>query len=172
MKATFFVVNTEYNMKTLLNNIVKGGHSIGIHSVTHNYSEIYASEEAFFADLYGMQKIIEDYTGVKTMLTRFPGGSLNVKIRPGLENLTQKLKDLGFRYFDWNIDSDDWKDKNTEMTVEKIIAGIQSRNTAVVLQHDIHATSVDAVEKVIVWGLQNGYTFLPLTTSSPACEQV
>lgn len=171
VKATFFVVNTDYNMNTLLNNIVKGGHSIGIHSVTHEYDDIYASEEAFFNDLYGMQAIIEKYTGVTTMLSRFPGGSLNAN-RPGLEGLTQKLKDRGFRYFDWHVDSDDWKDKNTEMTIDKIISRIGNREKVIVLQHDIHATSVDAVESVIIWGLQNGYKFLPLTTSSPACEQV
>lgn len=171
VKATFFVVNTDYYMNTLLNNIVKGGHAIGIHSVTHEYDEIYASEDAFFKDLYGMQKIIENYTGVKTMLMRFPGGSLNAKIRPGLENLTQSLKDQGFRYFDWHVDSEDWKDKNTEMTVQKIITGIGNKKSVVVLQHDIHSTSVDAVERVIIWGLQNGYTFKPLNTTSPKCEQ-
>lgn len=171
VKATFFVVNTEYNMNTLLNNIVKGGHSIGIHSVTHEYDDIYANEEAFFNDLYTMQEIIENCTGVKTMLSRFPGGSLNAN-RPGLENLTRKLKDQGFRYFDWHVDSEDWMDKNTEMTIDKIISRIGNRENVIVLQHDIHATSVDAVESVIIWGLQNGYKFLPLTTSSPACEQV
>ncbi|MBE6916999.1 MAG: DUF5011 domain-containing protein [Ruminococcaceae bacterium] len=171
VKATFFVVNTDYYMHTLLNNIVDGGHSIGMHSVTHEYDEIYANEEAFLNDLYGMQAIIEKHTGVKSMLMRFPGGSLNAN-RPGLENLTKKLKDLGFRYFDWHVDSDDWKDKNTEMAVNKIIERIGNRDNVIVLQHDIYGTSVDAVEEVIIWGLQNGYTFLPLTTSSPACEQV
>ena len=171
VKATFFVVNTDYNMNTLLNNIVNGGHSIGIHSVTHEYDDIYASEEAFFNDLYSMQAIIENYTGVRTYLSRFPGGSLNAN-RSGMENVTQRMKDEGFRYFDWHVDSDDWKDKNTEMTIDKIISRIGNRTSAIVLQHDIHATSVEAVESVIIWALQNGYTFKPLTTSSPACEQV
>lgn len=171
VKATFFVVNTDYNMSTLLNNIVKGGHAIGIHSVTHEYDEIYASEDAFFEDLYGMQAIIERYTGVKTMLSRFPGGSLNAKVRPGLEKLTQSLKDQGFRYFDWHVDSEDWKDRNTEMTVQKVISGIGNRQSVVVLQHDIHPTSVDAVEQIILWGLRNGYSFQALNTSSPKCEQ-
>lgn len=171
VKATFFVVNTDYNMKTLLNNIVKGGHSIGIHSVTHEYDDIYASEEAFFNDLYSMQDIIENYTGVKTYLSRFPGGSLNAN-RSTMAGVIQRMKAEGFRYFDWHVDSDDWKDKNTQMTIDKIISRIGNRQSAIVLQHDIHATSVEAVESVIIWGLQNGYKFQPLTTSSPACEQV
>ena len=105
------------------------------------------------------------------MLSRFPGGSLNAN-RAAMAGVTQRMKDEGFRYFDWHVDSDDWKDKNTEMTIDKIVSRIGSRKNVIVLQHDIHATSVDAVESVIIWGLQNGYKFLPLTTSSPACEQV
>lgn len=171
VKATFFVVNTDYNMNTLLNNIIKGGHSIGIHSVTHEYDEIYASKDAFFKDLYAMQDIIENYTGVKTYLSRFPGGSLNAN-RNALKGVTQELKDQGFRYFDWHVDSEDWMDKNTEMTIDKIISRIGNRSSVVVLQHDLYKESVDAVESVILWGLQNGYKFLPLTTSSPVCEQV
>jgi hypothetical protein len=40
-----------------------------------------------------------------------------------------------------------------------------------VLQHDIHGFSVDAVERIIQWGLANGYTFLPLEPTSPGCHQ-
>ena len=50
----------------------------------------------------------------------------------------------------------------------EVISGIQSHDISVVLQHDIKLFSVNAVEDIIVWGLANGYTFLPLTESSPA----
>ena len=39
--------------------------------------------------------------------------------------------------------------------------------TALVLQHDIHAYSVDAVEEIIRWGVENGYEFKPLEMDSP-----
>ena len=58
-KATFFVVNTGYSMKKMLNAIVNGGHGIGMHSVTHKYAEIYASEEAFFKDLQCLLHFID-----------------------------------------------------------------------------------------------------------------
>ena len=56
---------------------------------------------------------------------------------------------------------------STEQVVQNVISGVQSHNVSVVLQHDIKDFSVNAVEQIIQWGQANGYTFLPLTTSSP-----
>ena len=44
---------------------------------------------------------------------------------------------------------------------------MQKNNVSIVLQHDIKEFSVNAVEQIIQWGLAEGYTFLPLSTSSP-----
>ena len=174
-KATFFVVNTGYNMKKLLNAIVDGGHGIAIHSKTHDYSKIYSSEEAFFDDLYAMQKIIKDYTGVTTTMMRFPGGSSNTiskKYCTGImTRLTQAVKDQGFQYFDWNVSSGDaGGTKDTAQVVSNVINGIGNKQYAVVLQHDIHGFSVDAVEQILIWGINNGYTFQALTPNSPICH--
>jgi hypothetical protein len=51
-----------------------------------------------------------------------------------------------------------------------VIQGIKGRSASVVLQHDSHWYSVQAVEKIIVWGLVNGYTFLPMNENSPGCH--
>ena len=174
-KATFFVVNTRNQMNKRLNDIVAGGHGIGIHSVSHEYSEIYASEEAFFKDLYAMQKIIKDYTGVTTTLMRFPGGSSNTiskKYCAGImSRLTKAVQDQGFQYFDWNVSSGDaGGTKDTAQVVANVINGIQGKKSAVVLQHDIHEFSVAAVEEILIWGLANGYTFQALTPNSPVCH--
>ena len=171
-KATFFVVNTGNQMKKRLNAIVDGGHGIAIHSKTHEYSEIYASEEAFFNDLYAMQKIIKDYTGVTTTLMRFPGGSSNTiskKYNAGImTRLTQAVQDQGFQYFDWNVSSGDaGGTKDTAQVVTNVIKGIEGKQYAIVLQHDIHDFSVAAVEEILIWGLANGYTFQALTPNSP-----
>lgn len=169
VKATFFVVNTGYIH--LVEDIVKEGHSIGIHSLTHDYKTIYSSEEAYFSDLYKMQGIIEDITGVKTTLVRFPGGSSNTvsKFNKGImTRLTQALDDLGFQYFDWNVVSGDaGETKITEEVIQFVKEGVQKQDVSIVLQHDIKDYSVDAVEEIIVWGLRNGYRFLPLDPSSP-----
>ena len=173
VKATFFVVNTKY-IQTL-QRIAAEGHSIGIHSTTHKFDQIYANEEAYFHDLYTMQDIIRSLTGQETKLLRFPGGSSNTtskKYNEGImTRLTQLVQEKGFRYFDWNVDS---KDAGGAKTASRVFSnvknGVSGKQYSVVLQHDIKGYSIDAVERIIVWGLENGYTFLPLEQDSPICE--
>ena len=149
----------------------KEGHSIGIHTMTHDYNAIYSSEEAFFKDLYGMQDIIYRETGIKTTLMRFPGGGSNLvsDFNEGImTRLSKAVQDSGFQYFDWNVDSNDAGGARRRETVAgNVIDGIQKQPVSVVLQHDIHGFSVAAVEDIILWGLEQGYQFLPLTPSSP-----
>ncbi len=172
VKATFFVVNAGH--LDVVKDIVAQGHSIGIHSITHNFEQIYASEEAFFNDLYGMQDMIYQRTGVTTTLMRFPGGSSNLasSFNPGImSRLTKLVQEKGFRYFDWNVSSGDGGGVWTEDAVyQNVINGVSTKPVSVVLQHDSKGFSVDAVERILVWGLENGYTFLPLAQSSPGCH--
>ena len=173
VKATFFVVHTGRSDEAqLMRGIVEGGHAIGIHSVTHNYSKIYASEEAYLKDLYGMQTIIEEATGVKTTLMRFPGGSSVAAGPEGLmRQLVKTVKERGFQYFDWNVDSKDAGGaKTAEEVYQNTISQIQGKKTAWVLQHDVKKYSVEAVEDIIKWGLANGYTFRALTPESPTWQ--
>ena len=173
VKATFFVVNTGYY--DTMRRIVNEGHSIAIHTATHSYSKIYASEDAYFEDLYTMRNIIKEQTGVDTTLVRFPGGSSNsvsAKYNKGImTRLTKALGDLGFQYFDWNVDSRDAGGASTAEEVYRNVANGCSRyNNSIVLQHDIRGYSVKAVEDIIIWGIANGYTFLPLGPNSPTAH--
>ena len=151
------------------------GHTVAIHTYTHKYSQIYASDDAFLADLQAMQAVIEEYTGQQTMLTRFPGGSsnsissaYNIGI---MSRLTKKLQDMGYQYFDWNVDSNDAGGaKTSEEVFQNVIKGVKGRKYSIVLQHDIHKFSVEAVDDIIEWGLANGYTFEALTPSSPTAH--
>ena len=81
------------------------------------------------------------------------------------------MQDAGFRYFDWNVDSDDAGAARRAKTVrQNVVDGVLETGIAVVLQHDIHGYSVEAVEDILIWGLENGYTFLPLEEDSPSCH--
>ena len=175
IKATFFVCNT--GRLDLLDDIANAGHTIGIHSNTHEYSEIYASDDAFFKDFYAMRNLIIKYSGVEPTISRFPGGSSNgvsKKHNKGImTRLTQAVQDLGYQYFDWNIDSNDaGGTKTAEGVYQNVIKGISNskQKHLVVLQHDSNSYSVDAVEQIIIWGLDHGYTFAALTNSSPVCH--
>ena len=48
-----------------------------------------------------------------------------------------------------------------------MIEGIGQHRVSIVLQHDIHSYSVDAVEDILRWGKRNGYRFLALSPDSP-----
>ena len=172
VKATFFVVDTEY--ANLISRIVEEGHSIGIHSVSHDYKEIYASEEDFFNDLLAMQEIIYEKSGVRTCLMRFPGGSSNTVSRFNdgiMSRLTQAVEDAGFYYFDWNVDSNDAGGaKKAKQVYKNVTEGAEKRTVSIVLQHDTKDFSVDAVEKIIRWGLENGYSFRGLDETSPGAH--
>ena len=173
VKVTFFVVNTSYI--STIQRAAQEGHTIAIHTATHKFQDIYASDEAYFEDLYQMQSIIESYTGQKPMLLRFPGGSSNsissAYNKGIMTRLTQKVTELSFQHFDWNVDSDDAGSARTATQVfNNVINGIGSKQNSVVLQHDIKSFSVDAVEQIIIWGLNNGYSFQALDANSPGCH--
>lgn len=175
VKATFFVCKT--SRLDMLDDIAKAGHTIGVHSSSHKYSQIYASEDAFFEDFNKTVAMIEQYAGVTPTVSRFPGGSSNhvsANYCVGImTRLTQAVLDLGFQYFDWNIDSNDAGGTKTADGVFQNVTNRISKsksNHLVVLQHDTYSYSVDAVERIIQWGLDNGYTFEALSTSSPPCH--
>lgn len=181
-KATFFVCDRGATTNKLMKNIVDEGHAIGIHSVTHDYKKIYSSTEAFFKDLYGMSDIIYNNTGVRTKLMRFPGGSSNSVSKQYckgiMTELTKAVEAQGFHYFDWNVDSDDaGSTKTADGVFYNVVhgknntwSGCEDVKTPIVLQHDIHKYSVEAVEQILKWGTENGYQFLALDETSPTAH--
>ena len=86
--------------------------------------------------------------------------------------LTRDLTAAGFQYTDWNVQSGDSDGLTTaDQVYNSTINQIKNHNISIVLQHDIKGFSVDAVERIIQWGLENGYTFLPLQPDSPTVHQ-
>ena len=173
VKATFFVVNTPYISK--VSRIAAEGHTVALHTATHVFSDVYASDEAYFEDLQTISDVVEGYTGQKSMLIRFPGGSSNTISRAYskgiMTRLTQAVQEKGYHYFDWNVDSfDAGGARSSDEVFYHVVNGLARSSTSVVLQHDLHGFSVDAVERIIQWGLENGYTFQPLTVGSPECH--
>lgn len=171
VKVTFFVTNVNSGYENMISKEAAAGHTVAIHSASHDYKKIYSSVDAYFADLNEMSDIIYAQTGQRAKLIRFPGGSSNtvsLKYCSGImTTLTKAVTDQGYKYFDWNVSSGDaGGTTSTEEVYQNVVNGMKSHNVSVVLQHDIKGFSVNAVERIIQWGLANGYTFLPLTTST------
>ena len=174
VKVTFFVTCLNDKYLDEVGRAYREGHSIGVHTASHNYNSIYSSEDAFFSDFNAVEDMIYAQTGSYTKLSRFPGGSSNTvsRFNPGImSSLAQAVTDMGYKYFDWNVSSGDaGETKSTSRIVDNIVSGCEGRKASIVLQHDIKDYSVDAVEQVIIWGLSNGYTFRGLDLSSPGAH--
>lgn len=173
IKATFFVINT--NNIQYVKQIHEQGHTVALHSYSHNYSQIYSSQKAYFNDLEKIGKSVKKYTGQDTKVIRFPGGSSNTVSKnycSGIMTaLTKETANRGYVSFDWNVDSSDASGNN--VPVSTIMDSIRDyggfRKQEVVLMHDSSAkkTTVDALPKIIEFYIDKGYTFAPLTTSTP-----
>ena len=173
VKATFFVCTS--SRLELTKRMVAEGHSLGLHSDSHTYKEIYASEEAFFEDLNIVRDAVYEQVGFYPTLMRFPGGSSNrvsIKINPGImTKLAAAVEAQGYRYFDWDVNSKDAEGVSADVILQEAIKGCARRESSVVLMHDIVKKTVDnVIEEFIVWALDNGYTFLPITDTTPDCH--
>lgn len=172
VKVTFFVTGAFPEWYHMMAEEKAAGHTVAIHTYFHDYEEIYSCEEEYFADLKRIDDIVFAQIGEHVKLLRFPGGSSNrvsIQYNIGImTRLTKMVEDKGYHYFDWNVDSDDAGNTHTtEKVIENVLYGIKKHDISVVLQHDLHDYSVAAVEDIIIWGLENGYVFLPLTMDSP-----
>ncbi len=137
VKATFFVVPTRTeDCYAALRQIVNDGHSIGVHSASHDYEKIYASVEAFLDDFYEAWDIIYDATGVKTGIFRFPGGSKNDFNNDTRDDIIVEMTRRGFRYFDWNVESGDADGADWSQMYQSVLSDINGNVRSVVLMHD------------------------------------
>ena len=121
-----------------------------------------------------MEEIIKQQTGEYTRLFRFPGGSSNTisRFNEGImSRLTRAMNDMGYQFYDWNVYSGDaGETSKTEQIAKNIKEGCAEHRVSVVLQHDIKDYSVAAVESVLQWGLNNGYSFKALQLDSPTAH--
>ena len=171
VKATFFVVGIMEDYLPYIREMAARGHTVAIHSFTHDYGLIYSGEEAYFADLTAMQDIIYEQTGRRPTLVRFPGGSSNTASlfnRGIMTTLARDLGDMGYRYFDWNVSAQDASTTaNGRTTVNNIKKYLDQYPHAVVLMHETQLFSVNAVPEIIRYARSLGYEFRALDPSAP-----
>lgn len=169
--ATFFV--TGRGSDETLKREYDEGHAIGLHSFSHDYSYIYRNTTNFWEDIGRVQNRVKSVTGKETFLMRFPGGSSNtISARYDgrshiMTTLVHEASERGYTYFDWNILSGDaGETTETDKIVENVTKALKPGGPSVVLQHDIKGFSVDAVERIIEYGLENSYIFDKLSVDS------
>ena len=154
VKATFFVVGkTDESSLAAYQRIVEEGHTLGMHSYSHKYDEIYQSVETYAQDLGRLQEFLYETTGVLSRYVRFPGGSSNKVSTVAIRDLIVYLEEQGIRYYDWNISSGDAAHGyvSAETIKENILPNVEKHDTVIILMHDAadKETTVEALPAVI-----------------------
>lgn len=177
IKATFFVSGDESEeAAALYQRIVEEGHTLGMHSYSNKYSVIYQSEEAFEEDYHKIQDYLEQVTGIKSQIYRFPGGSDNAISNVPMEALIHFLNKEGTTYYDWNVSAGDTAsmEYTAQEIVENVTQGVVKYKTSVVLLHDgtDAETTVEAIGSLIEALQGMGAEILPIDENTQVIQSV
>jgi len=156
VKATFFImgawVNYSEENKEKLIKIMEGGHEIGNHSYKHPmFSQI--DENRMREELEKTNKVIEEVTGLKTNLFRFPSGDYN-------ERSVKFINNLGYKCIQWDVDSVDWKELGADIEYNRVMKGV--RSGSILLFHNDAKYTPANLDRIIKELLSKGYTFVPV----------
>ena len=171
IKATFFEVGKNIHAyPDVAKRVYDEGHLIANHSYYHEYNQLYATEESFKSEIEKTEATIKEITGQQEVfkLMRFPGGSYNAGDHAAEKQIyKQTLKNMGYFYCDWNTLNGDAEGatKNAQQLVEFFKSSaaefITQDKNVIVLMHDSDAKqpTADALESIILYLKDNGYTF-------------
>ncbi len=177
VKATFFLVAKEDQAsKDKIKRIANEGHSVGVHSYSHKYSDIYSSLDAFKNDVSSMVNYLEPIIGYKPKLYRFPGGSSNKVTNVDIQDCISYINSQGMKYYDWNVSSGDAVSNayTADELVENVMKDVLKYKTSVVLLHDANAkgTTAEALPRLIETLQAANVNILPITDSTPLVQHV
>ena len=168
VKATFFVVGREDAKSiALYQRIVDEGHTLAMHSYSHDYAKLYVSLDSFQEDLHRLQNLLFDKTGVWCKYYRFPGGSSNTASKVSMKDLEAYLDREGIAYFDWNVYGGDGI--SAEVIVKNVTANVDKYKESVILLHDAadKRATVSALPGIIEYlQSQKDTEILPITEKS------
>ncbi|KEK21363.1 peptidoglycan N-acetylglucosamine deacetylase [Bacillus manliponensis] len=161
--ATFFVIGGRIaRSPETMDRIVREGHSIGLHSMSHDVKRLYNGDPfALVAEMEQTRTIVRATTGLDSQLVRVPYGSM-----PYLkEDYRNALVKEHYKMWDWTIDTYDWKSNGNPSNVVQRLINQTDEEIEVVLMHD-SAVTVKALPQIIDYLHSQGYTLLPYDPSS------
>ena len=170
IKATFFV--TGKGPDNLIKREYDEGHTVALHTNTHDYDILYKNVDAYYNDLNAVKNRVYNITGENVNIIRFPGGSNNtVSITASgykiMDYLTQDVLDKGYIYFDWNVSSGDAGGCTSSSCVyNNVVNGLSKSRINMVLMHDIKMFTANAIKDIITYCKENGYVFDVITEST------
>ena len=152
-RATFFLIGSKVSgQASVVRSIQARGHQLGNHSWSHPELPK-LSVDQIAGEIDRTNEAIRQATGVKPSILRPPYGAVNGVV---LEQL--RLRNMSSIL--WSVDTRDWADRNSQIVCSRAVAG--ARPGAVILMHDIHQTSVNAVPCILSSLKQQGYSFVTI----------
>ena len=150
-KATFFLIGSKVSAQAdVLRRMHARGHQLSNHSWSH--PELPKLPVGQIADeIDRTNDAIKQATGVKPSILRPPYGAVN-----GI--VLEQLRLRGMSSVLWSVDTRDWADRNSDIVCSRAVAG--AHPGAIILMHDIHQTSVNAVPCILSALKQQGYSFV------------
>lgn len=177
VKATFFVNGKDSQLaRDMYKRIVDEGHTLAMHSYSHDYEQIYSSVDAFAKDMNKLSNYLENVTGVKPKYYRFPGGSSTSLCKKDIRNYIKYLNSKGVKHFDWNAQNSDAQ--KTVLTKEELIAnvidGVNRHDDTIVLMHDAKSrdNTVESLPQLIELLQQSGAILLPIDDNTPSIVHI
>ena len=176
VKATFFVVGKEgYNDQ--YRRIVEEGHTLGMHSYSHVYHDIYESVEAYGQDLEKLHTYLYELTGVDSRIVRLPGGSSNTVSKDKIQDIIAYLGQQGMTYYDWNVSSGDAASGyvSAQHIADNVLNHVSEHHTSIVLMHDASGknTTVEALPIILEKILESdNMVLLPITEDTVPIQHV
>ncbi len=177
VKATFFVIAREdESYWPFYNRIVDEGHTLGMHSYTHDYKQVYASLENFEADVSRLSQFLYERTGEYPTIYRFPGGSSNSVADVPMEECIAYLNEQGIVYYDWNALNGDAvsNELSPDKLIDNIMNSVRQNRTSIVLMHDMQSrhSTVESLQGLIDVLKEEGYEILPIDENTPLIQHV
>lgn len=177
IKATFFVVGrTDKHSLEIYKRIVDEGHTLAMHSYSHQYSKIYKSIEAFDKDFKKLSNLLFKTTGIRPNAYRFPGGSSNTVSKIPMKEFIKYLNDKDIAYYDWNVVNGDATGKNLskDQMIKNVLTGVKQNNNSMVLMHDTVSkdTTVNSLPLLIKKLKKQGYVLLPITKYTKTVQHI
>ncbi len=153
--ATFFVIGknaAEY--PDIMKRIVADGHEIANHSWSHpELAKL--PQDTIRSEISRTTEAITRTAGRPVTLLRPPYGALTAPQR-------QWVRDTwGYRIIMWDVDPLDWRRPGSEVVTQRIVSG--AKPGSIILAHDIHAGSVDAMPATLDQLLARGFQFVTVS---------
>lgn len=151
VKGTFFMLGKNIaGNEQLVKRVHDEGHEIGNHSWSHPQLPTLALEQAK-KQIEDTQAALRAVIGESPKMMRPPYGAIN--------NTLRNAVDMSFIM--WDVDSLDWKNRNTGSIMEQVKK--QTYPGSIILMHDIHQTTINALPSVIEYLKKNGYTLVTVS---------